>query len=202
MEHPQSEVGEVGHAAGTPEDGAQATVKSFGSSVGRAADKVVGDLPHPVLQRAVELLQCFKSHRFALLAPAPKPDDRRLRLSETAVLEDIAQRLTMFGQLSQLREQAFEPFQFGLLLGREIAPVRQPEPAAAFEFLGLFFGQLVLNLPTGLVQSLLEVFHDVEAVDGHCYGVAEHLSGCLGVRVPHVDRHFSQFLEQSCFVGS
>src|SRR5690242_19239783 len=97
MEHAQAEVVEVGHAAGPPEDAAESAVETLGGAVGGAVDEVVGDPVHPVLQRAVELLQSVQPQLLAPLDPILQPGDGGVWPPEPPVLEDPPQALAVLG---------------------------------------------------------------------------------------------------------
>src|SRR5260370_13761112 len=98
MQDPQAKVGEVAHAAGAPEDRPQAAVEPLRPPVARAAQEVVGDVAHPILQRLVERLQRRQPELPAAPAPVVQPPDPGLRGGHRNILEYPLQLLAVLGQ--------------------------------------------------------------------------------------------------------
>jgi len=100
-------VGEVAHAEGSPEDGPNPVVESFGAAIARPAHEIVRDLVHSVPQGLDEFFHRLQSQLTGLDAPRFQARPACCGRDHRAVLGN--QKGTQLNSANELRPLCLPP---------------------------------------------------------------------------------------------
>src|SRR5271154_3203898 len=178
MQDAQAEILKVRHAKGPPKDGAKTVIQSFDAAMARPTPEIVGDFVEPIAQSRAKGGQGGD----AQLLHARKPCLQSLPPFRGApngpILKDRSQGFPLVCDLPQPRELLLQGLQLLTFFQRQVLGVRHPQPATPFEAASLLWRHLTLQFTASLCQALLEVFHDVETVNGDGDAVPKCFPNC------------------------
>jgi len=197
-EDPEAEVLEGGKAKGPADDHADSPVEAFGAAVVGAGEEVSGDGIDPAGHGIAELVEGQGAEGAHLRHPGFQGHFAHLGGNDRRVIEEGAEFVAALDQTADLRVLLQDGRETFFLGGGKILRGLEKNPAHPLECVLLIFREFPLDFAAGLVDAVVELVLDVEAIGRGFDG--KYLANRVAVRFPEVTGDFRELGERAALL--